>query len=82
MQRFYTVLSSMYIAVVLATDEDRIEFVNQAFCDYFEFKESPAEFVGLSSSDLVQKMKNKYLYPDEAVARLSEIRNRGKPVKE
>ena len=81
LQRFYTVLSSMYIAVVLATDENRVEFVNQALCDYFGFKEPPEDFVGLASSDLVTKMKDQYLYPDEAVARLKEIVNQRQPVR-
>ena len=33
LQRFYTVLSSMYAAVLLVTEDDRVEFDNQAFCE-------------------------------------------------
>ena len=35
LQRFYAILSSMYSAVLLVTDEGRVEFANQAFCDNF-----------------------------------------------
>jgi PAS domain S-box-containing protein len=81
LQRFYTVLSKMHIAVVLATDDNRVEFVNQAVCDYFGWSEPPEDIAGLASSDLIEKMKNAYLHPEEAVARLKEIIGQGQPVK-
>ena len=34
-QRFYTVLSGMYAAVLLVSEDDRVEFANQAFCDMY-----------------------------------------------
>jgi PAS domain S-box-containing protein len=80
LRRFYTVLSSMHTSVVLATDDGRVEFVNQPFCDYFGFSESPGDFVGLPSADLIAKMANTYLHPEEAAARLREIIEQGQPV--
>ena len=80
-QRFYTVLSSMYAALLLVTDEGRVEFANQTFCDYFDLNDSPADLVGLSSSEILAKIGKAYLYPDEAMARIKEIVNIGKPVK-
>ena len=43
LQRFYTVLSSMQSAILLVTDEGRVEYANQAFCDYFELPDPPSE---------------------------------------
>ena len=41
LQRFYTVLSSLYTGLLLITDEGRVEFANQAICDYFDLTDSP-----------------------------------------
>ncbi|HUJ89184.1 MAG TPA: PAS domain S-box protein [Syntrophorhabdales bacterium] len=81
LQRFYTVLSSMYTGLLLVTDESRVEFANQAFCDYFDLNDSPAELVGLTSSDIFARIGKAYLYPDEEIARIKEIVDRGQPVK-
>ena len=81
LQRFYVVLSSMYSAILLVTDEGRVEFANQAFCDRFGLEDAPTDLVGLESRDMIEKIKNAYLNPDEAVARIREILDRGQPVK-
>ena len=55
LQRFYTVLSSMYGGVLLVTDENRIEYANQAFCDLFDLDEPPEELVGLPARRIDRK---------------------------
>jgi PAS domain S-box-containing protein len=81
MQRFFIVLSSMYSAVLLMTDEGRAEFANQAFYDRFGLEDALTDLVGLNARDIIEKIKNAYLHPDEAVARIREIIDRGQPVK-
>jgi PAS domain S-box-containing protein len=81
LQRFYTLLSSMYTALLLVTDESRVEFANQALCDYFDLTDSPADLVGLTSFEIFARISKAYLYPDEAIARIKEIVGRGQPVK-
>ena len=81
MQRFYNVLSGMYAAVLLVKDDGLVEFANQAFCDIFRLKESPVSLNGLTSQEMIAKIKNAYLQPDEAVARIREIVRIGEPVK-
>ena len=80
LQRFYVVLSNMYSGVLLVTDEGRVEFANQAICDRFGLDDSPTDLMGLGSPDVLEKIKNAYLHPDEAVARIREIVDRGQPV--
>ena len=79
LQRFYTVLSSMYTGLLLVTDGGQVEFANQAFCDYFDLTEPPADLVGLTSSEILAKIGKAYLYPDEALGRVKEIVDRGQP---
>jgi PAS domain S-box-containing protein len=81
LQRFYDVLSSMYSGVLLVTDEGRVEFANQAFCDGFGLEDAPTDLLGLTSEDMLEKIKNAYLHSDESMARIREIVDRGQPVK-
>ncbi len=80
LHRFYTILSNMYSGVLLVTDAGKIEFANQAFCDRFGLQEDHSELVGLDAGDMIDKIKNAYRQPDDAMARIREILDRGKPV--
>ena len=46
LQRFYLMLANMYFGVLLMTEEGRVEFVNQAFCDAYGLKESLTDLSG------------------------------------
>ncbi|HVP11550.1 MAG TPA: PAS domain S-box protein, partial [Phycisphaerae bacterium] len=81
-QRFYSVLSTMHSGVLLVTDEGRVEFANQAFCDSFGLKDAPADLVGLAAPAVVAKIRDAYVDPDAAVARIREILDRGQPVRD
>ena len=80
LQRFYMVLSGAYSAILLATEDGRVEFANQALCDLYELEESPADLVSLTSQQIIDKVKVGYEHPEEAVANIKEILQRGQPV--
>jgi len=80
LQRFYAILSNMYFGILLVTDEGRIEFVNQAFCDLFSLEEAPADLVGNDPGEMIERIKNAYRSPIEAVARIREVLDGKKPV--
>jgi PAS domain S-box-containing protein len=81
LQRLYTVLSSMYGGLLLVTDEGRVEFANQALMDYFDLNDSPEDLVGLTASEVFARIGEAYLQPDEAVAHVRDIVDRGEPVR-
>jgi PAS domain S-box-containing protein len=81
LQRFYSVLSSMYSGILLVTDDGRVEFANLALCGRFGLKDAPADLIGLGSREMIEKIKNAYAHPDEAVTRIREILDRGQPVR-
>jgi PAS domain S-box-containing protein len=81
LQRSYAILSSLNAGILLVTDEDRIEYANQAFCSLFNLEDRPQELVGLGSQEIIGKIRDSYLHPDEEVARIEEIVNQGQPVK-
>ncbi|HML05161.1 MAG TPA: PAS domain S-box protein, partial [Methanobacterium sp.] len=80
LNRFYNILSSMHTAILLVAENNTVEFVNQAFCDYYDFKESHAELIGVSASEIIGKIKNRYQYPENAVERINELVNTRKLV--
>ncbi|HUK93125.1 MAG TPA: PAS domain S-box protein, partial [Methanomicrobiales archaeon] len=80
LQRFYSILSNMHTAILLVTDDNRVEFANQAFCDAFELTDFPGELVDLSADELIGKIRSSYIDPDGAVARIKEIVSLGQPV--
>ena len=79
-QRFYRILAGMPYGLLLVTDDDRVEFANQAFCDIFGFKESPAELSELSAEEMMEKIRPAYQDPEKSLARIREIVRRGQPV--
>ena len=81
LQRFYTILSSMYGAILLVTNDGFIEFANLAFCEYFGLDETPAELKGLTDREMIAKIKSAYLHHEEAISRIKQIVMEGKPVK-
>ena len=80
LQRFYAILSSMYSGILLVKDDGGIEFANKAFCDLFDLLDSPEDLMGLTSPQLLEKIENAYHHPDEEIARIKEIVDRGQPV--
>lgn len=79
LQRLRALVSNMQSAILLVGD-DRIELANKAFCDYFELRESPAELIGLTPAEMIEKIKNAYFKADEEVARIQEIVRMGQQV--
>jgi PAS domain S-box-containing protein len=67
------ILSSMHGAILLVSADGHVEFANQSFCDYFRLKESPADLKGLSSGEMLEKLKNVYANPDLEIARIKEM---------
>ena len=80
LERFYTILSNLSISILLVTEEMLVEFVNPAFCDYFDLNESPEELTGITVAEMIEKVKPAYKSPDEAIDRINEIVNRWQPV--
>ena len=80
LKRFYQILSSMQYGILLVTNENRVEFANQRFCDIFGMEESPADLTGLSDEKMIEKIRHSYEDPEAAAARIREIVRFGKPV--
>jgi hypothetical protein len=80
LQRFYLILSGMNYAILLITDENRVEFANQAFCDFFSLDSKPGELPGKTAGEILEMIRPSYQDPGAAIARIGEIVRRGEPV--
>jgi PAS domain S-box-containing protein len=72
-QRFHTMLSSLYSGVLIVTEEGSVELANQAFCDMFDLDDSPASLTGLAAARMIEKIRFVYANPAEALARIREV---------
>ncbi len=70
----------MPYGILLVTDDDRIEFANQAFCNMFGLKDSPSDLTDLDANEMIKKIGPSYLNPDQAAARIKEAVSEGVPV--
>ncbi len=80
LERFYTVLSNIRSSVLLVTENNRVEYLNQAFCDYFYLEEPPADLVGITNKKMIQKIKDTFLNPEEEINHLKKLTQNSKPV--
>jgi PAS domain S-box-containing protein len=78
LRRFYAILSNLYSGLLLVTDEGKVEFVNQAFCNLLCPEDAPDALLGLNAIDMIERIKQVYLRPDESVTRIREIADEGK----
>jgi PAS domain S-box-containing protein len=80
-ERFHSVVSGMYGGILLVTNEGRVEFANQSFCDLFKLEISPKDLIGMTAGEIIGKIKFGYVYPEKEVARIREIVSREQPVR-
>ena len=80
-QRLDALVSNLYVGVMLVAEDDRIEYVNQAFCDLFDLMDTPTSLRGLSLADRTQKLPVAYASPDRELAHIRQIRAAGQPVR-
>ncbi len=80
LKRLYSILSNIRASVLLVTNDNSVEYLNPAFCDYFHLDEQPEDLIGISDKTMIKKIKNSYRDPDAEIARIKEITSTMKPV--
>jgi len=79
-QRYHMILSSQYSGILVVTEEGKIEFANQIFCEQFGLPEAPAELIGLTADEMLKKIMKAYVNPTEAISRIREIVSQGQTI--
>ncbi len=81
LHRFYTILSSMYAGVLLVSEEGTVEFCNQAVCDLFDLPDPPVSLHGLSTSEMLDKIKDTFANPLRAVTCIKKVLAQNTPIR-
>lgn len=81
LDRFYIMLSSMNTGVLLMTEDGKVEFVNQAFCKFFNLNAVPEDLLGISIDELLKKVKHAFKNPGVSEKKIREILKTGIPVR-
>jgi PAS domain S-box-containing protein len=76
-ERFQTILSHLFVGIMVVTKDDRIEYANHTFCDLLDITATPSELIGLSAEEVLQKILPAYVDPTEALSRIREIVDTG-----
>jgi PAS domain S-box-containing protein len=81
LQRFFMILSNMYSGVMLMTQDGHVEFANEAFCRHLDIAEKPEDLIGLTSTQMLDKIKDTYRDPARTFTRTREIIAKNIPIK-
>jgi len=81
LQHFQTVLSNQYSGVLVMSEDNRVKFVNEAFCELFGLSETPAELENLASATIYDRVKQALEDPEREWQRIQEILARNEAVK-
>lgn len=80
LHRYHTILSQLFVGILVVTEDDRIEFANQTFCDQFGILEPPSRLIGLRADEMRSITSNVSADPVAALARIESIVERGERV--
>jgi len=75
-RRFHKILSNIFVGILVVTEDDRIEFINQNLCDQFDITEAPSDFIGLTAKEMLQKVLPAYADFEAHLARIQQILSR------
>ncbi len=81
LQHFRTVLSNQYSGVLVMSEDNRVKFVNEAFCELFGLSETPAGLENLASATIYERLKQTLEDPEGEWQRIQDILARNEPVK-
>ena len=80
LHRYHTILSQLFVGILVVTEDDQIEFANQTFCGQFGILEPPSRLIELRADEIRFITSNVSADPVAALARMESIVERGERV--
>ncbi len=81
LQHFRTVLSKQYSGILVMSEDNRVKFVNEAFCALYGLSEAPSELENLASTAMYERLKEVLEDPDREWQRIQSILTSNEEVK-
>jgi diguanylate cyclase (GGDEF)-like protein/PAS domain S-box-containing protein len=73
LQHFRTVLSNQYAGILVISEDNRVNFANEAFCTLFGLPEAPAELENQPAAAIYARLKPAYADPEREWGRIQQI---------
>ena len=77
---FKTLLDNFKSSVLVETEERKILFTNESFCELFEIPLSPDQMIGIDCSESAEMSKHLFTKPNEFVSRIQTLLSEKVPV--
>jgi PAS domain S-box-containing protein len=71
--RLQIMLSALQYGVLVVDNENRIEFINNAFCEQFGLQPEPNKWIGLTAEEFIPLILPAYADPKKILARITAI---------
>ncbi len=81
LEHFRTVLSNQYSGILVMSEDNRVKFVNEAFCTLYGLPEAPSELENLASAAIYERLKESLEDPEREWRRVQDILIRNEAVK-
>jgi PAS domain S-box-containing protein len=81
-ERYKAILDKLTDAILLESEDRKIEFANTAFCQLFNIPVAPEQLVGLDCDVALQASKHYFAAPEEFVSRILQLETDCEPVYE
>jgi len=79
-ERYHTILSQLYVGILVVNIENTVEFVNQNFCNQFGLPDTPSALIGLTAEEMMSKLLPAYANPESVLVHIREMVTAGRPV--
>jgi len=73
LHRFQAILASEYAGVLVIDKTEHIQFCNATFCRMFDLAGTPEQLIGLSSTQVADKIRMAFADPERELNRISAI---------
>jgi diguanylate cyclase (GGDEF)-like protein/PAS domain S-box-containing protein len=73
LRRYQTALAYQAYGIALLSEDNRVELVNQVFCDLFGLTVSPNELAGLTSAEFLKMLSPAYADPEKTLVRVNNV---------
>ncbi len=75
-QRFHKILSNIFVGVLVVSEDNRIEFINQNLCDQFDIAEAPSDMIGITAKEMLAKVLPAYADPEANATYIRQVVSR------
>jgi PAS domain S-box-containing protein len=71
--RYHLILSKQFYGTLVVNGDDKVEFINEKFCEFLHLKETSSELIGISSNEMISKIMPAYKDPETVLSMIKNL---------